>query len=379
MRLRVGLNALHLVPGETGGSEIYARSLIPALALADRELGLVVFAGREAEPALRAEPWADSVRVMRLPVSARSRSRRVLAEQVLLGIAARRAGIGLLHNLFTTAPALPGVPQVTTIHDLIYRRYPEAHAGLLDRGLALLVPLAARRSRRLIAVSQATRTDIVEFLSVPPERVDVTYEGPGMAEVEAPVPEQELRRRFELGDAPLLLTVSAKRPHKNLERLFAAFAQLEAEHPPILVVPGYPTVFEQNLRSRAAATSAGARIRFTGWVDDATLDGLYRAASCFVFPSLAEGFGLPVLEAMIRGAPVACSNATSLPEVAGDAALYFDPMDTRAIAQAVRQILEDGDLRERLRRAGFEQARRFSWEGTARATLESYERALAAA
>lgn len=376
MKLRVGLNALHLVPGETGGTEIYARCLVSALAHADAELELVVFVGREAAPALREAPWAGSLRIVSLPLKARSRTRRVLGEQALLGGAARRARIALLHNLFTTAPALPRVPQVTTVHDLIYKRYPEAHAGLLSRGMAVLVPLAARRSRRLIAVSQATKDDIVRFLSIPPERIDVTYEGPGMPEVAAPVPERELRYRFNLGDAPLLLTVSAKRPHKNLERLFAAFALLDSEPAPILLVPGYRTPFEEDLRRGAEATPAGSRIRFTGWVDDATLDGLYRAASCFVFPSLAEGFGLPVLEAMIRGAPVACSDATSLPEVAGDAALYFEPADTAGIASALQQMLADGELRERLRRAGFAQARKFTWEATARATLESYERAL---
>jgi glycosyltransferase involved in cell wall biosynthesis len=374
MTIRVGLNALHLVPRETGGSEVYARCLVRALAQTHPELELVVFAGREAAPTLREED--ASVQVVRLPVNARGRSRRVLAEQTLLPSAVRRAKVTLLHNLFTTAPLLPGVRQVTTIHDLIYKRFPDAHAHALARGLATLVPLAARRSRRLIAVSQATKQDIVDFLSIPPERIDVTYEGAGMPEVALPVPAEELRRRFELGDAPLLLTVSAKRPHKNLQRLFAAFAKLQTEPAPVLVVPGYSTWFEDDLRRSAARTPAATRIRFTGWVDDATLDGLYRAASCFVFPSLAEGFGLPVLEAMIRGTPVACSHATSLPEVAGEAAVYFDPTDTAAIADALRRLLEDGDLRERLRRAGLKQARRFNWEATARATLESYERAL---
>jgi glycosyltransferase involved in cell wall biosynthesis len=366
--VRVGLNLLHLVPDETGGSEIYARRLVPALLAEADDLRLTIFAGREATPVLRAEPWADSVELVELPVEARSRPRRVLAEQTLLPRAARRARLDLLHNLFTTAPARRAVPQVTTVLDLIYKRYPETHAGLLRVGLRLLVPVAVRRSRRLVALSEAGKRDLVELLGVAAERIDVTPLGPGLPNGVDPVPEAELRERFSLGDAPLLLTVSAKRPHKNLERLLDAVARVEGA---VLLVPGYVTPFEAALRARA-----GDGVRFTGWVDDATLEGLYRAATAFVFPSLAEGFGLPVLDALVRGTPTACSETSSLPEVAGHAALYFDPMNVGAITEAIQRLLEDGALRERLKRAGPERARMFTWERTAQETLTSYERTL---
>ncbi len=370
------MNALHLVPGETGGSELYARRLIEALAAPEESPRLVVFAPNEAVDSLAAEPWADRVEIVRVPVQARNRARRVLAEQTALRGAITRSRVELLHNLFTTAPALPGVPQVTTILDVIYKRFPEAHAGLLSYGMRLLVPLAARRSRRVLTLSQAAKDDIVHFLHVPADKVDVTYLGPAL-QANAAVSGDDIRRRLALGGAPIVLTVSAKRPHKNLERLFEAFSQVRTEPEPVLVVPGYPTFHEAELRARADALGVGSRIRFMGWIDDDVLDGLYRAASCFVFPSLAEGFGLPVLDALVRGAPTACSNASSLPEVGGDAVLYFDPTDTGAITQAITRLLEDGALRERLRRAGPEQARAFTWERTARATLESYRRSTA--
>jgi glycosyltransferase involved in cell wall biosynthesis len=368
--VRLGLNLLHLVPGETGGSELYARRLVEALVEAEPELQPTLFVAREAA----GESWPAGVEVRAIPVRGRSRVARVLAEQTLLPAAVALSKIELLHNLFTTAPAVAPCPQVTTIHDLIYKRLPDAHAGFFSHGLSLLVSVAARRSRRVIAPSEATKEDLVRFLGIPPNRVDVTYEGPGLAEDLTPVGEGELRRRFDLGDAPIVLTVSAKRPHKNLERLFAAFARVQATPSPMLVAPGYETVFEPKLRR-----SAGERVRITGWVDDATLEGLYRVAACFVLPSLAEGFGLPVLEAMARGVPVTCSNATSLPEVAGNAALYFDPTDTEAIAQAIGRLLTDEALRAHLAAAGREQAKRFSWEATARETLASYELALAQA
>jgi glycosyltransferase involved in cell wall biosynthesis len=375
--LSVGLNALHLVPDETGGSELYARRLVGALAALEDSLRIVVFAPNEAVASLAAEPWAENVEIVRVPVQARRRVRRVLAEQTLLRRAVADSGVELLHNLFTTAPALPGVPQVTTILDVIYKRFPETHGGALSYGMRLLVPLAARRSRRVLTLSQASKDDIVRLLQVPADRVDVTYLGPALQEDET-VSEDDVRRRLELGGAPIVLTVSAKRPHKNLVRLLEAFSGVRTEPEPVLVVPGYPTFHEPELRTRADAIGVGGRIRFTGWLEDDVLDGLYRAASCFVFPSLAEGFGLPVLDALVRGTPTACSKSSSLPEVAGEAALYFDPTDVEGITRAIETLLRDTALRERLRTAGPARARAFTWERTARATLESYRRAAAA-
>jgi glycosyltransferase involved in cell wall biosynthesis len=355
--LKVGLNLLHLVPGETGGAELYARRLIPALQ--ELDVDLTFFTGKGVWGGLEA---------VELPFDPRSRARRVLAEQTLLPRAARRAGIDLLHNLFTTAPAVLGVPQVTTILDVIYKRFPETHAGLRAWGLRALVPLAARRSRRILTLSESAKGDIVRFLGVSPDRVDVSYLGPGLPDDVTPVPEDELRRRFDLGDGPVVLSVSAKRPHKNLERLFSAFEPLSA----VLLVTGYPTPFEAELRRRA-----GERVRFGGWVSDEELAGLHALSTCLAFPSLAEGFGLPVLEAMRSGLPVVCSNTTSLPEIAGEAAIYFDPTDIEAMTRALEQVLSDPELRGRLAAAGKAQAEKFSWDETARATLRSYEQALA--
>jgi glycosyltransferase involved in cell wall biosynthesis len=291
----------------------------------------------------------------------------VLAEQTLLPRAARRARVDVLHNTLNTAPALPGAPQVTTIHDVIYKRFPET-AGRLNVGVALLVPLAARRSRLVLTDSMASRQDIVEFLGVEPASVVVAPLGPGLPEPGEPLPEAELRGLLDLGEARIVLTVAAKRPHKNLDRLLDAFGRLDTDA--LLLVPGFETSFEAELKQRA-----GERVRFLGWVDDRTLDGLYRAATCFVLPSLAEGFGLPVLEAMSRGTPVACSHISSLREVAGDAALYFDPLDSASIARAIERCLGDAELRDPLRAAGLERAKLFTWSHTAEATLECYERA----
>ncbi len=190
-------------------------------------------------------------------------------------------------------------------------------------------------------------------------------------------PEAALRASLALGDRRVLLSASAKRPHKNLLRLLDAHASLVPAERPVLVLPGYATPHEAQLRARAAALGTADDVRFPGWVSAADMAGLYALADAFVFPSLYEGFGLPVLEAMARGVPVACSDRSSLPEVAGDAALLFDPLDVGAMAGTLRRLLGDEALRMRLAEAGTRRAASFTWAHTAELTVASYRRTLA--
>lgn len=367
--MHVALNAVHLVPGETGGLEIYARRLIPALEEVDPGLRLTVFAGPFAVRELEREGWRAEL--VPVHVDARSRARSVISEQLVLPRLVRKADADLLHNLMNTAPTRSPVPQVTTIHDLIYRTMPETHAGLLALGLRVLVPLAARRSARILAVSQATADDITRLLGISSEQIDVAPNGPGSPPGPA-ASEEDVRRSLELGDRRIVLAVSAKRPHKNLARLVEAMQSVDA----VLVLPGYATPFEKGLMTQAERL--GVPLRLTGWLDGPILEGLYRAADVFVLPSLSEGFGMPVLEAMARGTPVVCADIAPLREVAGDAALYFDPEDTDAIAAAIKRLIGEPALRDRLRTTGPQQAAKFSWAHAAEATLASYKRALEA-
>jgi glycosyltransferase involved in cell wall biosynthesis len=373
--MHVGLNLIFLVPGETGGMEVAARELIPALLdAAPPGTRFTAFVNREA--AAKDGPWGELLPSVTVPVNARNRVQWVRGEQTLLPRLAAREGVDLLHSLASTAPARGRFRRVVTVHDLIYARFPEAHAGMRDLGMRVLVPLAVRRSQRVIVDSESTREDLVELLGTPAERIDVVPLGIGAVKRCEPLAEPELRERLDLADRRIALSLSAKRPHKNLLALVGALSRVPPERRPLLVLPGYPTVHEADLRERAISAGVQGDVRFLDWLSGEEFEGLWRVAEVFVFPSLYEGFGLPVLEAMARGVPVACSNASSLPEVAGDAALTFDPRDEGAIAAAIERLLSDSVEVERLRARGLERVRQFTWERTARLTLESYGRAL---
>jgi glycosyltransferase involved in cell wall biosynthesis len=368
--VHVGLNLVFMLPGQTGGMEVAARALIPALRDAAPGARFTAFVNREAAAE---DLGVESVVV---PVGATRRLEWVRGEQQLLPGLARRAACDLVHSLASTAPAWGRFVRVTTIHDLNYLLVPEAHFGVRGLGMRLLVPLAARRSHRVIADSESTRHDLVEHLKLPGEKIDVVPLGLGQPATAAATPAGELRARLALDHRPVVLSLSAKRPHKNLGGLLDALARIAPERRPVVVMPGYPTPHEGELRVRAGALGIEPDVRFLGWTSGADVEGLFAMSDAFVFPSFYEGFGLPVLEAMARGVPVACSDRASLPEVAGEAALLFDPSDPAAIAAALETLLGDPAVAERLRRAGRARVAGFTWARAAELTLASYERAL---
>jgi glycosyltransferase involved in cell wall biosynthesis len=366
--MRVALNLVYLVPGETGGMETYARELVPRLA-AMPGLEVTALVSRAAA----GEDLGCETTV--LPVDARRRVEWVRGEQQHVARVADRVGAEIVHSLASTAPLHGRARRVTTIHDLNYKLVPETHFGLRGLGMRMLVPAAARRSHRIIVDADSTKRDLIEHLGTPAEKIDVVPLAASPPRVAA-APEHAVRDRLRLGARPVVLSASAKRPHKNIARLLAALARIPLERRPVLVVPGYPTPYEAELRAIAAGRAVRDDVVFPEWLGAAELEGLYALATCVVFPSLYEGFGLPVLEAMVRGVPVACSERSSLPEVAGDAALLFDPEDVPAIASAIERLVGDRELADHLARAGRERAASFSWERTATQTVDSYRRAL---
>lgn len=370
----VGINAVFLEP-RMGGLDVLTRNLVPALLRARPGLRLSVFVNEVGREYLATEPWAGDVTLVSRPWLGR-RPLRALSELTVLGAFAPRVGVQLLHSVAMTAPLRTRAVNVVTVNDIIWLTDPTPDDRVTNAVWRAVGPPVARRADRVIAISQATKSAIVERLRVPADRIDVVHPGHGTQAVVAPTPEDDLRRRLGLGDGPLLLSVSAKRVHKNLARLIGALPRIHERVPgATLVLPGSPTPHEQELRALASRLGLGARVAFPAFVDAADLEGLYAAARCFVFPSVNEGFGLPVLEAMARGVPVACSDATALPEAGGTAARYFDPRSEDDIARAVLDVLCDDDLAARLVDAGHAHQRRFTWERSAELTLASYDRA----
>lgn len=349
--------------------------LIDALARERPDLRFTAFAGREATPTLRAEGWPGNVRVQGLPLRATTKPLRAAAELSMLPAAAARARVDLMHSLGTTSPPFTRGLRVVSILDLIYEHYPDTFPASARWGLKALVGPGARHADRVIAISHAVKEDVVAHLGVPADRVDVVHLGFGMRLDRTATDERVLRERFSLEASRVILCVSAALVHKNLDRLIAAFSQLgEGFDDCRLVLAGHAGREHSRLMGLADGYGVGGRVILTGWIDAADLEGLYRTATCCAYPSLHEGFGLPVLEAMVRGVPLACSDSTSLPEVAGDAAELFDPRDPTAIARALRLLLTDRDHAAELVRRGHARAAQFTWERCARGVLETYSR-----
>jgi glycosyltransferase involved in cell wall biosynthesis len=229
-----------------------------------------------------------------------------------------------------------------------------------------------------VAISHAAGADLRRDLHVPAAKLDVVALGYGSRATAEPTPEPALRARLGLGPGAIVLNVGQKKPHRNLERLIRAMTVVRAAVPGAqLVLPGPPNAgAEEALRALAAREGLDGAVVLPGFLDAADLEGLYAAADAFVLPSLVEGFGLPVLEAMARGVPVACSRDSAPGEVAGDAGLALDPTSEEAIAAATVALLTDAALHDRLSAAGLARARAYTWERCADETLAVYARAL---
>lgn len=371
--MRVGLDLLYLVPGETGGRETYARELIPAMLKLAPELDLIAFVNRDAGPQLAAE-LGDRMRAMVVPVSARNRAQWALGELALVSVAAHRARVEVLHSMANFAPSWGPFKRVVTIHDLQYSAVPDLLSWPVRMATHGLMSLAARRAHRIIAVSAAGREEMVTGLSIERGRVDVIPNG-----VRSPPSAPSMtgvRERHRLGERPVALAVATNLPHKNLPALIDALSLIEPPARPVLAVAGHGTD-DQALRAQTIAAGVPGDVRLLGGLSVGELDSLYAVADCLVLPTLHEGFGLPVLEAMARSVPVVCSDIPALREVAGPAALYFDPRAPEQIAAKIAEVITDVDLAERQRELGRKRATDFSWAAAAEGTLRSYRRALA--
>ncbi len=325
-----------------------------------------------------------SLRVDRSSWDTRSPWRRILWEQTRLAAASRE--LALLHGLAFATPLAVRCPTVVTVHDLSFLRFPSAFRPYNRSYLSLITRSSVRRAARVIAVSESTRQDVISLCGVSPQKVKVVPNG--VTQAFSPVPEDQaaaFRQRKGLPDRYILF-VGTLEPRKNLVRLVEAYAKVRqmirrrgasggndrGDELLALIIAGSKGWYYDEITARVAELELAGSVRFPGFVPADELPWWYRAATLFVYPSIFEGFGLPVLEAMACGTPTVTSTVSSLPEVAGDAALLVNPHDTDALADAIYRVLTDPVVADRLRRAGPRQAAHFSWARTASATAAVY-------
>ncbi len=355
----------HAIGRHLTGNEVYIRSLLGGFAEIDRRSEFIAYVSE-----LGAERWVPERFAVR-QVSSNPWSR--LGWQ--LGKLVRADKPDLIHVQYT-APLRSGVPTVVTVHDVSFLEHPEYFPASRRSQLSLTVGRTVTRAARIVTVSEFSRDAILRAYPIASEKVRVI---PNAANPEFRVIGREraqnavqARLRF---DAPFVLSVGDLQPRKNQIGLIAAFSKLLADCPHLkhhLVLTGKETWFTPKVISAARSCGFASRIHFTGFVSDEELLELYNACECFVFPSFYEGFGLPILEAMACGRAVACSNTSSMPEVADGAGLLFDPHQAGEITRAMKDILLDAELRGRLERLGLQRAAGFSWKKSARATLDVY-------
>jgi len=379
--MHIGLNAHLLSLAETyrgAGINWYIYNLLTHLPLVDRDNRYTAFLGdgQFTSPGLE-------LKLSRLPTS--KPVVRILWEQVVQPFALRKEGVDLLHALAFVTPLLSPCPSVVTIYDLSFLLYPESFERSKCFYLSLFTRLSARRARRIIAISQSTKRDVVRLLGVSPEKVEVVYCGIDEAfHPLAPLPPQSWGERGAVAafrskrglPERFILFVGTIEPRKNVARLIEAFASLRTcELANLkLVIGGAKGWFYEDIFARVEELGLDSEVMFPGYIPVSELPLWYNAAELFVYPSLYEGFGLPPLEAMACGTPVVVANTSSLPEVVGQAGLTVDPLDVEGLAEAMRRALSDAGLRQEMRERGLQRARDFSWTKTAQETVQVYRR-----
>lgn len=384
--MRIGIDARFLTYPQAGGFKTYTSNLVRALPVVDQRHTYIYYVDRVPPPDLPI-PRGPNVTIRVVPGSLPLVG-MPWREQLALRRAAGRDRLDLFHAPCLTAPLSLPCPSIVTIHDMIWATSPApGKSGTSTKRRVMqayyrLVPrLAARRAARVITVSNAAKSDIVRELGIAQELVSVTYPGfnAGSAPADREAVRAELAARRSI-TSPYVLALGSADPRKNLPALLKAYAALPVELRDcydLVLVWAHPRLAEA---TAADAARLGLRdhVRSLTDVSDLELAQLYSAASVFVFPSLYEGFGLPPLEAMARGAPVLASDNSSIPEIVGDAAVLVDSRNPSALGAGLAGLLSNPELRRILRSRGIRRAEKFSWSSCAMETVAVYERALPA-
>ena len=364
MRIAIDARKLH-----DFGIGTYIRNLLKYLAVLDRETEFILLCRPQDVKAIE----SLGANFQAVPESSKPYS---VSEQFAVPARLLTQNVSLFHAPHYVLPPLVPCKAVVTIHDCIHLMFPEYLPNRLAYAYArATLWTATRRAERIFTVSETSKADILRFCDVPADRIVVIHNAIDERFATPPSDDsvQRVRERYRL-DGPFALYVGNIKPHKNLERLIDAFDLVRRggfERLELLIIGDQISKYPR-LRRAVDRHKLHKHVRFLGFVPDDTLAALYRLATVFVFPSLYEGFGLPPLEAMASGTPVVTSNRSSLPEVAGDAAVLVDPYSAASIAEGIQQVLSDPQLRQTLAARGLARAREFSWESSIRRIHEVY-------
>ena len=364
--MRIGIDARKL---HDFGIGTYIRNLLRQLARMDCQTEFVVLCRPEDRETVAA--LGENFRAV-----VQTAANYSISEQLRIPLALAREGVTLFHAPHYVLPPLVRCRSVVTIHDCIHLMFPQYLPNRLAYSYAQTsIRLAARRATRILTVSESSKRDILRFVDTEPDKIDVIYNAYDDRFAIDPREEDvvRVRERFQL-ESEFVLYAGNVKPHKNLERLIEAFHLVRKrglDHLKLVMIGDEISKYTA-LRRAVHHHQLHKYVRFLGYLPEVTLAVMYRLAGVFVFPSLYEGFGLPPLEAMASGTPVVTSNVSSLPEVAGDAAVLVDPYDPRSIADGIYRVLSDEHLRRDLRRKGVARAGMFSWEQSVRRVRAIY-------
>jgi len=368
MRRRIGID-FTAAARERAGIGRYARELIRALSRFDHTHTYLLFVPRDAHTDLVLATWPPNFKIVRAPLTERYLAALWHRARVALPIEAFIGKVEVFYSPDFLLPPTLAHRKLVTVHDLSYVRVPECFPQPLLNYLNKAVPPSVARADLILADAISTRRDLNDVYGVPAEKIKVLYSGVDPRFNPNVSREAQARVRALTGGKPYLLSVSTLQPRKNYARLIQAFAKVisKTQIPNLnLVICGARGWMADDIYRTIEQLELHNRVILPDFFSDDDLPALYAGATLFIYPSLYEGFGLPVAEAMACGVPVVSSNASSLPEVGGDAVLYFDPYDIDAMAEAMWHALTDESLREHLRARGIVQAQKFSWEQAAR-------------
>lgn len=374
----VGAIGIDYTPAYEQGAGIgrYVRELINALARIDTQTDYRLFiAGAMAKTVPKPIGTNFTYRPIRL--SPKWLARFWQRAQIPYPVENIIGDVALFHATdFVLPPVRKGTKTLLTVHDLSYVRVPETATVSLKGYLDVVVPRSIARATHIVADSQATRADIIELYNTPPERITVLLSGVDAHFQPITMIPDSLLTQYGIPHVPYIFAVGTVQPRKNYSRLVRALAQLRLKYDVHLVIAGGRGWLDDEIYATITQTKMADYVHLIGFVDDADLPALYSRALCVAFPSLYEGFGFPILEGMACGVPVVTANNSSLPEVAGDAAILIDPYSIDEIHNALERVISDQDLRENLIHKGFLQVKKFTWENTATQLVEIYQRLL---